>query len=778
MRFGCAGRLRQLGAGVLDHPFWRLAARRAARRGDAAVYWPPSLLLPAVAWLWWYAGPELDSWPWPGARWQPILMVMCACAMLPAAFGARGALRDWLAGGQAQELRLTRLAPLKAVVGALLRPALAGLRAGLAVVPLWLVLRLLPTDSAPPPPLLGVLLLMLLLLLLGLHLAAAAGVAMERSRQASIDDWTDFIFNVRTLAAMFLNPGAVLLGLLLLLRLSYEQAGHLGGVRLWFSWPLPPALIFVPVACWSWRQLAGLASELYGETPRLAWQVVAGEALAFAGIALLQVGFGWTPDFARHGLATWWELTPSMASGAQLLLALLLLPSYPLVLFAGYAAALAVGLRGGRHEADQPLPGPLRALAALGLATLGAVAVPWLVYGLCLSLGGWPLDAAGTPFLRRAAQLHLAAACGTSGLLGMLVLTPRLPRGGREFVALAIVLPPLAGPFVPASAGGVAEVLSAWSPLTAMLWLLPDAGTGAGMTGEIPVVAGWQAAVVGQYLVALVAALLIARVVVHPPRHQAERVKPSRPAISSKHPLWSLELLLLRRRGWLLTPLVMLLMPALALGYIRLHAALERMVLDTCWLFVRAGSPGDLDRPPGETAMVVILATVGAQLYLHPPGLAGVRSFGRDRASGRTESWWLTEISTRDVVLGRYLGVCSPFLVFVILTGPPLLAAGLWLGQGALTVAGLAHWLGLVVMLPAVVLAQTVGPTWRGRGLPAVLGAELLRLWACQQLLLFGAEVAMVTTCVAWLFLALWLAHRSLRRCEQLLAADRAGELP
>jgi len=576
---------------------------------------------------------------------------------------------------------------------------------------------------------------------------------------------------------MFLNRSG-LLAMLTHLRVSYEQTQHLGGLRLWFAWSLPPALIVLPAACWSWRQLAGLAAELYGETPRLAWQVVAGEGLAFAGLALLQVGFGWTPDFARHGLALWWELTPTMASGAQLLLALLLLAGYPLILFAVYAAALAVGLRGGRHEADRPLPRPLRAVSALSLATLGAAAVPWVVYAVCLTLGGWPLTAAGEPQLVHAAQLHLGAGFATAGLLGLLVLTPRLSRGTRELVALAIVLPPLAGPFIPATAGTMATVLSAWSPLTALLWLLPDAGSGVGMTGEIPVVAGWRAAAAGQALLALACALLVAWVVTHPPRVRVERIAADRPPISEAHPLWSLELLLLKRRGWLLTPLAMLLMPALALGYIRLHTALQTMVLDTCWLFVRSGSPGGLDRPAGETVLLLVLATIGAQLYLHPPGLAGVRSFGRDRGSGRAESWWLTEMSTRGVVWGRYLGVCSPFLVFFALTAPAVLAAGLWLGYAPLTIAGLARWLGLIVMLPAAVLAHTTGPTWTGQGLPAVVVGEVLRLWVCAQLIPFvGAESAMLSTCLGWLAGALWLTRASLRRCERALAADRAGDM-
>ena len=734
-------------------------------------------MLVAVAWLWWYAGQVFDSWPWSGGRWLPVVAALVCCPMLPIAVGAVRALADWMTSDNALELRLTRMAPVPAVAGALLRPALAGVRTGLCVIPLYLVLGLLPGPSAPPPPLRGVLVLIIILGLFALHLSAAAGVAFERSRQASIDDWTDFIFNVRTLAAMFLNPGALFVAVLVLLRVGYDQAGHLAGLRVWFAWPLPPALILVPLGFWSWRQLAGLGAELYGETPRLAWQVVAGEVLAFAGLAVLQVGFGWAPDFAHNGLVTWWELLPTHASGAQLLLALLLLAGYPLVLFAAYAMALQIGLRSPRHEGDQPLPTPLRALASLLVATVGAAAVPWLVYAICLKLGGWSLSTAGLPFLQRALQLQLSAALGTCGLLSLLVITPRLSRGLRELAALAVILPPLAGPFIPAAAGKLAHVLSAWSPLTALLWLLPDAQTGVGMTGEIPIVAGWSSAVVGQLILAVAGAALLAWFLTSPPKTQPERAVTKRRQASELHPLWSMEVLMLRRRGWLLTPLAMVLMPALALGYIKLHSALEALVVDTCWLFVRARSPGITGRPPGESILLLVLATIGAQLWLHPAALAGVRSFGRDQASGRTESWWLTSISTRSIVMGRYLGVCSPFLVFLAVIAPPLLAMGVWMGLGPLAVAGLAHWLGLIVMMPAVVLAQTTGSEWKGQGMPVVMATELGRLWLYGQLrLVTDANVAMLGSCLAWTVAAWLLTVWALRLCRRRLAADRTGD--
>ncbi len=761
-----------------DNPFWRRDLRRTGRRGDPTGWWPALAFVGGALGIWFGLGPNLEPWSAYFDAWDLLLGYHAGLVALAVGVPAWRMLVDLRHEGNVTALRLATLRPLEAVAALALHAVGAGVRAVLVGLPVYLALSLLPGPAAPPAA--GVLGVLALVLVYALFLAASGGAASTRSRQATVDDWTDFIFNVRTLAAVFLNPAWVFLVVLTVLRRGADLAVFAGAARDWFGHPLSPLLLALPVGLWAWRQLAGLAGEIYDESPPLAWRVVAGWAAAYVTMALLVVGFCWGHGFEDHALAVWWEMAPTQRDGARLLLALLLLAAVPLPMFAVHAEALASRLRTVNAERDQPLPGPsalVRALAAGTVATL----VPWVVYFACLAMGGWSWRTAGVGFLARSAQLWLAASTASGAYLILLMLTVRLPRTTRELAALAVALPPLAGPFVMNSSAAAARWLAGLSPFTALLWLPPDAASGSGMTGGMNLPLPWPQVVAVQVTAALVLSLIAARFLLRGGARPAPVAVGRRWSAGERNPILAADILLLRRRGWLLSPMVMAVMPALALAYVRLHDALLRTVTDVCGLVLWHGIIADTGQPL-QHVMPIVVGTIAAQLVLHPAGLAGVRSFHRDHEAGRLDPLWLTPTATRTIVLGRYLGVTTPFALFLVVFAGPLVGLGVWLGRPLLGVAGWLHWLALTAAVPALVLAATTRGDRPGQGWAALLAVVLLEAgrmglsaalpaeWPVDRTVLV-AHLAFVVAALG----ATWLA---LRQTELRLRLLRAGDRP
>ncbi len=753
-----------------DNPFLQLSWRQTRRRGEPW-QWLPTVLLTALALLLWLRwGERLDAGPFPQARWMILVAAHAALVVLATGIPAWRMMADAQHAGNATSLRLSRLRPLECIAAKAALPLAAGLRVLLAGWPVYLVMALLPGPA--PPPLAGVAAVLFALLVYALCLAAAGGAAAVRSRNATVDNWTDFIFNVRTLAAWFLNPAWVFLMVIILGPATLRLAETMSGWRGWFAWRLPGAVLFVPLACWVWRQAAGLAGEVYGEGPALARRVVLGLGTAYLLFALLVIGFNWTTAFDRGALVTWWEVMPTRENSAHLLLALLLAAAYPLPVVAAYAAMLSTGLRAGTADGDERLPVPLPALTHLAAHMLPALALPWLAWWLSLRLGGWPTALLAPAAGHRLFLLQVLAATVSVETVLLLVLSSRFHRAVREVTALAVMLPPLVGPFLLRVAHPAAHAVAALSPLTAVLHYPPEAGTGTGMTGDIPLPPASEVlALQGALAVGLLlAAIWIIR---HDPLRRRGNGNSAfgRWGASIDRPLLSVDLLLLRRRGWLFSPLVMAVMPVLALAYMRLDNRLESLVHDLCALFLWCGTYSAADT--NGAIMPVVMGTIGAQLFLHPGGLAGLRSFSREHAAGRLDELWLTPVTTRRLVRDRYSSVLAPFVVFVTLAAGPTLVLGFRLAQWPSAVAGLMHWLAVVLLLPAVVLATTVRQDWRGQGLGVVLGLEAGRLWlSAHPLWSLGPATGMLVANGLLLAVAVpatWLALRlAVRRLDRL----------
>ncbi|MCC7495294.1 MAG: hypothetical protein IT204_23295 [Fimbriimonadaceae bacterium] len=758
---------------VVDNLFLQLEARRLRRRGDAAGWVPAAafVVLAALVWQRFASRDALAGWPFGMTIWNPIVALHALLVAVATGLPAWRLSADLQHEGNATALALTRLRPLEALSGRALPAAGAGLRMILCGLPVYLALRLLP--GPPAPALGGVAVVLAGVALYALLLSAAAGAAAVRTRHASLEDWSDLIFNVRTLTAAFLNPLWIFLAVLLTFR-SGQQLGLLcGGVGPWFGLRLPYLLLALPAVPWARRQLAGLATTIYGETPALAQLVVRGSQATYVSAALLLVGFTWEHGLARFALPLWWDLSADRQTAAQLLLTLLLWAALPQVVFAGYAAALRCGLRSGTTDGDERLP-TAAALWPYWRAVAWAGLLPWLVTALCLQLGGWPLSAAGGPFLGRAAAVWVAVVAAAGAYLLGLLVTAAWRTTRRELLSLALVLPALAGPFLGQWKHPLGTAVSACSPFSVALWLPPDAGTGLGNTSDLPLPGPWPQAVAVQLAVALTIGALAAVVLQRGLRPGLRRARAARPAPVST-PVLHLDLLLLHRRGWLLSPFAMLLGPVLGAFYFRLGPMVEASLRDAISLFLwhRNYLPaGD----PAAALPSMAMAAIGLQLLLHPAGLAGVRCFARDHAAGRLDAWWLTPLSVRQIVLSRYLGVTLPFGFFWLLTALPVALAGHWVGQPWVTTAGLCHWLAVILLLPALTLAGTVRREWRGQGLAAIATLELLRiLWSQALPQAVGPPTGMLWANGLLLLLALPLTAAALGATARQLAFLRAG---
>ncbi|NUP99828.1 MAG: hypothetical protein HUU35_08230, partial [Armatimonadetes bacterium] len=289
-----------------DNPFWQLTIRRIRRLGDGQVFWPPILLALGFVLLAPLPPDRFEAWPGRFTRWNLLVAGQALVVALAAGVPGWRLLTDQLHEANAVALRLSRLLPLRAVGGLAVWPLLSGLRTAVLTAPLVVALSLMP--GPPGPPLAGLLGVYALVAVYATWLAAAGGAALTRTRHASIDNWSDFIFNVRTLSAAFLNPAWVLVLVLLLSRRGPALADALVGISPWFHGHLPPALVALPLLLWSIRQAAGLATEIYGETRRLAACAVFSWSAAYVVAVVLVVGFGWQSRFELHGLAVWWEL--------------------------------------------------------------------------------------------------------------------------------------------------------------------------------------------------------------------------------------------------------------------------------------------------------------------------------------------------------------------------------------------------------------------------------------------------------------------------------------
>lgn len=765
----------------LGNPFWTLARRRVARRGEPLGWWGPLVCVAALLAVWRFAAAIESDWPfrhrWPDGRWHLLLWAHAAAISLLVAPSAWRAFADLADPGNLVDLRLTRLRPLELVLGKLAQPLEAGLRTLVVGLPVYLLLR--PHVGAEAPPLSGIAAVLGLHLVWSVALLAAAGCAAVRMRLATIDDWGDVVFNARTLVALFLNPFWVLVATFVVMRSGPRLAAELAGPRDWFGLPVTPWLIALPLCAWAYRQALGLATQAQGESPGLALRVVVGWTLALVLFALHQIGHAWTPWLSSGALANWWESPATPEATAQLLLWFLLLGCFPLGVAWAYAEALRSGLRG--TDRRDPATPPTRALLSFAAAAPGAGLVAVAVWWLSARLGGWPSDLAAGPWLVRAALLWCSATLATCGYLAALLLLTRLPRLVGELSTIAVLVPALVGPFVLGIEHPAARLLAACSPVTALLWIAPTAGTPVGLTSDIPLPVGWAMVAgvqTGLGVVTLLACALALRRLARGGAAPREE-KPSTWWRRLANPVTGLDLLSLQRHGALWTPFGMVLLPLLALTFIRSGSLAAEMVYDICSLFVWHRPLGPvLYYEPAAGASVVILATLGGQLLLHPPGLAGTRSFARDAATGRLAGLLATPLPVRSIVRGRYAALVAPFGLFVLVSAPLALVHGALVpGMWPVAVGGVLHWLGLLLVVPAVALARTVDHEWRGQGLLEVGLLELARLVIGRLLLEpVGIEWGVPLAGAGFLLVSCLGAKYALQRCERRLAA--LGETP
>ncbi|MBI2299839.1 MAG: hypothetical protein HYU66_13005 [Armatimonadetes bacterium] len=766
-----------------DNPFWLLAWRQGARRGDASLWWPPFVIAGGSLFVWRVLTAVDLFTRWPAGRWHLVVAGQAAVIAVATALAAARMLTEAGEAGNTTALRMARLRPGETVLGKALQPALVGLRTVLVCLPLVLVLKGLEGPSGPAVS--GLVGLYLGTVVHSLFLAAGSGAAAVRSRAASLDDWGNFLFNLRTLFPLFLNPLWIFLGLLALLGRGPQWATWGTAPQPWYGTHLHPLWLLLPAALWVARCTGGLSLYVYGETPRLSRRITAAMLGCFLAVTLLLTGFNWQRGLETGGLADWWELTglAPQPGSAMLLLTLFVWYGWPLCLAAGYTATLTCGLRGDVDETLDRLPPAARALPRVLAASLAAGAVPFAAWAAALELGRWSPFMVDPAWLARTGWLVFAAAALSGGYLALMVLMPRYQGLRRDLASVAVVLPPLVTPFALRSGSPAVQVLTVFSPLTALLWVPPDAATGSGLLGELNLKLPWPAVVGGSLAVAALLFAVAARAIARErARGLVRGVERSagggwwRERLAN--PLLRLDLLRLQRRGALLTPLVMLVMPAIAQIYGRLDPLLESMVRQTCGLFLW---PRELARegPPLARFLPILFGAIGLQLLIHPVGLAASRSFSREAAAGRLGSLFATPLTVPELVRARYLSILAPVAVFLVVVTPGIVWLGWVAGEPVMAVSGLIHWLALALLVPAAVLAGSVDKDWRGQGLGLVAALELARLiasgfWPRSGDPELGMLVSNVAFAVAACLTARWQVDRTVRRVAALRSAGEA----
>ena len=761
-----------------DNPFWNNVLRRTRRRGEVDDWLLPLVLtlFTVVPWLCWSDNVPLAE-RFPYGPWHYIIAAQALVIILGTALRAARMMRELGEPANLIALRLSRIGPGLTVAAKAVEPFLAGARLVLAGLPLLVLLS--AVSDKPHPSLAGIATVELALVVYVLCLAAGTGAAAARTRGASVDDWGNLLFNLRTLFPLFLNPLWCFLVVLLLLGGGPALADWLVRPRAWFNTVISPFWLALPLLCWAARHGLALAVYTHTETPRLSRGVTLWMIAGYFTAALLLTGFSWPGSFVGGGLVGWWEVaaTPPRVNAARLLLAVLGWTGYPLCLAAAATATITRGLRGDLQDPLDRLPRPAPALLRIALAALMAGLVPVGVYAVAMLCGGWEPAVAGRDYLLRTVALLSAAALLGAGYLTLLVLLPRWRGYGREVATVAVALPPLLAPFACAAKSAGWQAVTVLSPLTSLLWLPPDAGTGSGMTGEVRLLFAWPQLVVWQLVLAVVLFALAGRMISVERRVGQLRGGRELAALSGwrryvKNPVFSLDLLRLQRRGALLSPLVMLAMPVIAKAYGGLDEKLEHLVHEACSLFLW-DQPLPFE-PRAVRLLALIFATVGVQLVIHPGGFAASRSFARDDAGGRLDELLASTLSTREIVLGRYLAVVSPVTAFILTTAPGLLWWGSRVEFPRMLWGGLLHWLGLAMVVPAAILAGTVERDWRGQGVGTVVLLELGRVWVSRALLaglplawgVCGAGLLFCSACllVSWVGLDL---------CTRRLAARR-----